>query len=101
MTSQSLQKNEQEKAHTFLKNLSSVFTVEADGEDMPFFGKGHTPKSSVIYKYQKTLWNKNWNWRSLQGLIKYTLHPSKILLQRKIFHGSGNMPIYLSYLKKG
>ena len=32
-------KNEQEKADTFLKNFSSVFTVEADGEDMPFFGK--------------------------------------------------------------
>ena len=32
-------KNEQEKADTFLKNFSSVFTVEADGEDMPFFLK--------------------------------------------------------------
>ena len=30
-------KNEQEKADTFLKNFSSVFTVEADREDMPFF----------------------------------------------------------------
>ena len=39
MMNQPLQKKEQEKADTFLKNFSSVFTVEADGEDMPFFGK--------------------------------------------------------------
>ena len=42
-------KNEQEKADTFLKNFSSVFTVEADGEDMPFLGKRSYYRTANFY----------------------------------------------------